>query len=140
MTELGTNGSQLARLAHAFGLSAFDMDLVLITLAPELDLRYERLYAYLQDDVTRKRPSVDLALNLLCPSTEAKLARAARISPSEAPLVRHGLLRLIPAPNNVQPPLLAHSSSSTNRLSRCCWATVGSTHGWRHSARWSCLR
>ena len=26
-------------------------------LAPEIDLRYERLYAYLQDDVTRRRPT-----------------------------------------------------------------------------------
>jgi hypothetical protein len=46
-------------------LSAFDVDLILLALAPKLDLRYERLYAYLQDDVTRTWPSVDLALNLL---------------------------------------------------------------------------
>jgi SpoVK/Ycf46/Vps4 family AAA+-type ATPase len=99
--------SRLARLERTFGLSPFDLDLILIALAPELDLRYERLYGYLQDDVTRRRPSVDLALNLLCPSAEAKLARRTHIAP-DAPLIRHGLLHLVPDPSQVQPPLLAH--------------------------------
>jgi SpoVK/Ycf46/Vps4 family AAA+-type ATPase len=99
--------SRLAWLAQAFDLSAFEMDAVLIALAPELDLRYERLYAFLQDDVTRKRATVDLVLNLLCPSAEARLAERARFS-SEAPLIRHRLIRLIPDPHQVQPPLLAH--------------------------------
>ncbi|ABG51415.1 AAA ATPase [Trichodesmium erythraeum IMS101] len=36
---------------------------MLIALAPEIDLRYDRLYAYLQDDFTSKGSSVDLALN-----------------------------------------------------------------------------
>ena len=52
------NNTPLNWLKQAFGLSEFDLDLMLIALAPEIDLRYERLYAYLQDDVTRKRPSV----------------------------------------------------------------------------------
>src|SRR5262245_17617142 len=55
-------GAPLPALARAFGLSPFDVDVLLIALAPELDLRYQRLYAYLQDDVTRKSASVDLAL------------------------------------------------------------------------------
>src|SRR5262249_24049238 len=57
----------LVELARRFELTRFDTDVLLIALAPELDLRYERLYAYLQDDVTRRRPSIDLALHLLCP-------------------------------------------------------------------------
>lgn len=101
-------GSRLAWLKWAFSLTPFDVDLLLIALAPELDLRYERLYAYLQDDVTRRRPSVDLALNLLCNSLEAKVARRAHFA-SEAPLIRHGLIHLIPDPNQAQPPLLSHS-------------------------------
>lgn len=76
-------------LKQTFDLSEFDLDLMLIALAPEIDLRYERLYAYLQDDVTRKRPSVDLALNLLCPSPEAKLLQRVHFAP-DAPLIKHG--------------------------------------------------
>lgn len=93
-------------LAETFGLAAFDLDVMLLALAPELDLRYERLYAYLQDDVTRKRPTVDLALNLFSGSTEEKLALRSRFSPG-APLARHELARLFAEPGTVEAPLLA---------------------------------
>ena len=97
---------RLRTLADRAGLTDLDVDLLLVCLAPELDLRYERLYAYLQDDVTRKRPTVDLALNLLCPSTEAKLSARQRLAPS-APLIRHGILQLFDDPSQPQPPLLS---------------------------------
>ncbi len=97
----------LGRLRRTFGLSSFDLRVMLIALAPELDLRYERLFAYLQDDVTRKRPGVSLALDLLCGSPEEKLMRRAHFAP-DAPLARHGLLALVPDANHTHPPLLAH--------------------------------
>jgi AAA+ superfamily predicted ATPase len=87
-------GGPFATLAAAFGLSVLDLDLLLIALAPEVDLRYERVYAYLQDDVARRRPSVDLALSLLCGSFEEKLLARVRLTPS-APLVRHGLVEVV---------------------------------------------
>ncbi len=84
---------RLESLARDFQLNPTDIDLLLICLAPELDLRYESLYAYLQGDVTKKRPSVDLVLNLLCPDLEAKLEVRQRLTPS-APLLKHHLLDL----------------------------------------------
>jgi hypothetical protein len=68
LSELPEFSSRLYLLQQQFNLTDFDLDLVLIALAPEIDRRYERIYAYLQDDVTRKYPSVDLAFNLLCNS------------------------------------------------------------------------
>ena len=53
---------QLPRLARIFGLSPFEMDVVLICLAPELDLKYQRLYGYLQDDITKRYTSIALIL------------------------------------------------------------------------------
>src|SRR5262249_46992423 len=38
-------GSPLAWLARRFDLSPFDVDVLIVALAPEIDLRYERLYA-----------------------------------------------------------------------------------------------
>jgi SpoVK/Ycf46/Vps4 family AAA+-type ATPase len=99
--------STLIMLYQGFNLSLFDLVLILIALAPEIDLRYERIYAYLQDDVTRKRPSVDLALNLLCASASEKLMRLGHFA-TDAPLIRQSLLLLFPDPNQIQPPLLAH--------------------------------
>jgi ATP-dependent 26S proteasome regulatory subunit len=89
--EPETDGAErFAWLQSAFGLTAFDLDVVLLLLAPEIDLRYERLYAYLQDDVTRKRPTIDLVLNVLCASASDRLSRRAHFLP-EGPLFRSGL-------------------------------------------------
>lgn len=55
----------LQRLAGLFELSTFEFLSLVICLAPALDLRYERVYGYLQDDVTRTHPSADLMLTLL---------------------------------------------------------------------------
>src|SRR6266511_2817028 len=97
---------RLARLQRAFGLSSVDADMLLIALAPELNPSYERLYAYLQNDVTRRRPSVNLALNLLYASFESKLVARQRFAPS-APLFKYQLLRLVDDPADHQPPLLS---------------------------------
>lgn len=100
-------GSRLAWLKEAFGLSNFDLDIIIIALAPELDTRYERLYAYLQDNVARRKASVDLALNLLCATAEEKIERRAHFAP-DSPLVGEKLIHLIPEPNHIQPSLLSH--------------------------------
>jgi winged helix domain-containing protein len=86
--------AQLAWLAREYDLSSFDLDIILIALATEIDLRYERIFAYLQDDITRKRPSVDLALNLLCP-TAGRQARRSHFA-TDFPLIKNNLLQLVP--------------------------------------------
>jgi hypothetical protein len=107
-TESARQGTtlRLDELARRFGLSPFETDALLIAVAPEIDLRYERLFAYLQDDVTRKRPSVDLILNLLCPTLEEKLTARACFS-LRAPLLRHRLVHLFEDPSRPSSPLLA---------------------------------
>ncbi|MFZ1983468.1 MAG: AAA family ATPase [Desulfatitalea sp.] len=96
---------RFATLQGLFDLDAGEMDLVLLALAPELDVRYERLYSYLQDDVTRKRPSVDLALCLLCPAAEDKLTLRRAFHAASA-LMRHHLIELIEEPTQPQSPLI----------------------------------
>ena len=100
--------SRFPWLQQAFGLETIDLDIVLIALAPEVDLRYERLFAYLQDDVTRRRPSVDLVLNLLCASRDAKILARGRFGP-DAPLLRQRLLHLVADVSGTGAPLLAHA-------------------------------
>src|SRR5262249_14192534 len=62
---------------------------------PEIDLRYERLFVYLNDDLTRRRPAVDTALNLLCRSFEERIAARPAFA-RRAPLRRHALVHLGP--------------------------------------------
>lgn len=81
---------RLRRLAASASLTDLDVDLLVIALLPDLDSRFERLYGYLNDDVTRRRASVGLALELGGASAMSSSARG-RLEPSR-PLVRHGLL------------------------------------------------
>jgi SpoVK/Ycf46/Vps4 family AAA+-type ATPase len=81
----------LAHLSHAFRLSPFEEQLVLICLAPEIDLRYEKFYAYLQDDMSRKRPSLGLACRLLGATPAERLQARAAIAPPSS-LVRGRVL------------------------------------------------
>ncbi len=82
----------LPQLAHLFGLSSFEIQAVIICLAPELRRKYDKLYAYLQDDITRKKPSVDLVLDLLC-ETEADKWNARAFLSEHAPLMRASILQ-----------------------------------------------
>ncbi len=91
--RLGSSSPELVRLRGQFGLSSFEAALVLVAVAPHVDSRYERTYAFLQDDVTRRRPRVELALDLLCRDTREKQDRRRHFS-GEGALVRHGLIEL----------------------------------------------
>jgi hypothetical protein len=88
---------RLDRLAALFGLASIDLRALLVCIAPEIDLRYERLFAYLHDDVQKRWPTVDLVLNLLCPSLPAKLEARQRFT-SSGPLIKHNLVELFDDP------------------------------------------
>jgi hypothetical protein len=81
---------RLRRLARSFGLGPIDLELLLIALAPDLDSRLERLYGYLNDDVTLRRATVGLALDL-CGASPFDAGLRGMFSPS-GPLVSGGLL------------------------------------------------
>jgi winged helix domain-containing protein/ATPase family protein associated with various cellular activities (AAA) len=95
----------LPYVARSLNLSQAEVDLLLITLAPELDPLYETLYGYLQNDVTRKRPSVNLALNLLCRNEQEKL-NARRLLEGASPLMQYGLVHLHDESQDRHPSLL----------------------------------
>jgi hypothetical protein len=91
---------QLGLLAERFELTDSDLKLLVVALAPELDLRYERIYGYLQDDVTRRRATVELALRVAFGPGVGRWAGRSRFWP-DSPLLRHGLLE--PAMDAGQP-------------------------------------
>lgn len=47
-------------LRETFNLSLLEIDILLLCIAPYLDIRYERIYAYLQDDMTKRYPTLQL--------------------------------------------------------------------------------
>jgi len=118
---------RFGRLARSFGLDRIDEELLLIAIAPDIDPRFERLYAYLQDDVTQRRPGIGLSLELCGLSTWSAEGRDRFVTPS--PLMAGGLLRVeagdrpmltrhVRAPDRVVGHLLGSSRTdpSVNRL------------------------
>jgi hypothetical protein len=89
--EDGGHRLRLRMLALSAALSDLDVELLLTAVLPDLDSRFERLYGYLNDDVTRRRASAGLALEVTGQSPWDARARA-RLGPA-GPLLRHGLLR-----------------------------------------------
>ncbi|THA72982.1 ATP-binding protein [Streptomyces sp. A0958] len=85
---------RIAALAERFGLVPPDVDLLLVAMAPDIDARFERLYGYLNDDLTRRRATIGLALEL-CGLPAAGPGRF-RFSPA-APLVAAGLVEVLEA-------------------------------------------
>ena len=106
---------RLECLRSRFGLREFEIGVLLICLAIGLDTRYERLYGYLQDDVTKTRPSVDLVLNLLEADPIERLAARACFE-RDAPLVRYRLVALFDDPSRPTPPLIGRYIKVDDRI------------------------
>jgi len=74
---------RLRRLARSFRLEEIDVELLLIAMAPDVDVRFERLYGYLQDDVSRRRASIGLGIELCGLPSSSAYARS-RLAPGTA--------------------------------------------------------
>ncbi len=83
---------RLRRLATDAGLTDLDVEILVISLVPDLDSRFERLYGYLNDDVTRRRATIGLALTLADAPPASSAARA-RLLPG-APLIDRALVQV----------------------------------------------
>ena len=86
-------------------LAPLDQEVLLLALAPEIDRRYRRVFAYLHDDFTRGIPSVGLVVDILAPllGTEDRLGILSRFE-AGSPLVRSGIIELLaPRADDVRP-------------------------------------
>jgi hypothetical protein len=106
---------RLRRLARSFHLEDIDVELLLIAMAPDIDARFERLFGYLQDDVSRRRASIGLCIELCgMPSSSAyarsRLASGAPLLDEYLVLVEEGdrplLTRSLRVPDRVTAHLL----------------------------------
>src|SRR3954453_18845243 len=103
---------RLEAATPALGLDLLDSAVLAVCAAPELNPRFGRLYAYLQDDVTRKLPSPRLIGHLL----EGDGLSAADVMTSfdrDRPLRRHGAIKLL---GDAQTPLAERPIKLADRL------------------------
>jgi AAA+ superfamily predicted ATPase len=87
----------LSRLGRRLGLSVWEQRCLVVALAPELDERFERIFAYLQDDSTRRAPGVGLILRLLG-AEPGEAAGGLRAFVEDAKVRRHQLIHLFDRP------------------------------------------
>ncbi|WP_435158787.1 AAA family ATPase [Haladaptatus sp. DFWS20] len=93
--EWANDGGERLRFRHladAFDLDRLHRDTLLLALAPELDPKYEKIYAYLQDDITKTRPTVDFVQRVL--TYPERDGRPHTILTRRSPLIRNRLVRL----------------------------------------------
>ncbi len=86
--------SPLRRLTHELGLSATAIQILLLAAAPVLWGEQARLYAILCNDVARPLCDEELIASVLGPQVTAR--EIARELEPDAPLVRHGVVRVGP--------------------------------------------
>ncbi len=82
---------RLRDLAATFGLDEVDVDLLLIGIAADVDPRFEAFFGYLNDDVSRRRPSAAVALELAGVALTSAAGYAHLI---HGPLVTGGLVEV----------------------------------------------
>lgn len=99
-----TAGDRLVVAADRLGLDAVARAALAVVCAPELDPRYARLFAYLQDDVTRKLPSPRLVGRLLA-DDDAGVAAVLDAFGEHAPLRASGAVSLVAPPPEQPIPL-----------------------------------
>ncbi|MBN2736312.1 MAG: ATP-binding protein [Spirochaetales bacterium] len=106
---------KLDEIVRVYKLTPLELKILLLCLAPEFDTKYRTLYAFLQDDVTKKSPSVEIILDLLCLSFGEK-AEGRRFFTAQSPLFINRLIEFLPLFNEPPQPLIARQLKANERI------------------------
>ncbi len=91
---------RLIEIEKKFDLNKEERDILLLALAPDVDKKYEKIFGYIQDDITMRLPCIDMALSLLFTNLTDKL-RARTIFNNSSPLLYHKLIELENDPGRI---------------------------------------
>ena len=100
----------LDRITQSLDLSPFEVEAILLCAAVEMNRSYERIYAYILDDLNRRYPCVELLCSLTAGSFAEWCKRRQTVS-------RYGKLRRIGA-------LKAHGEPATELRRSYAWRQV----------------
>jgi ATPase family associated with various cellular activities (AAA) len=114
--------ARVGAVAQRLGLDALDSAVLAVCAAPELHRRYGFLYAYLQDDVTRRLASPRLVADLLAGDGVARGDVLGCFAPAGA-LTARGLIKLQPLDG--PPPLADRPVKVADRLAAFLLAAPG---------------
>ena len=106
---------RLDQIMRLFDLSRFEFDAFLICLAPDIDSRYERIYGYLQDDVTNHFASIGLIFDLLLDPGLERINYYSSFN-NQSNLVRNELIKPISSSPIEEKPLLKQNFFVSNEI------------------------
>lgn len=81
----------LLEVAKRFGLDQLQYHVMVLGLAPEVELSFQKMFSHMLNDITRKRPTAHLALELFSEDDEGK-RQGRRVFAQDSPLLRYNLL------------------------------------------------
>jgi SpoVK/Ycf46/Vps4 family AAA+-type ATPase len=131
--RIASNNLRWVWLRDRYDLTELELDVVLIALGPDVDRRYEKLYGYLQDDVSARRPTVNLALDLLTTTPSERLT-AMQIFAADARLTGHQIVNLR-AERGDEPPLIARTIAVDPQVTAALLGQRGVDHRLRDTCR-----
>ncbi|MGY4404064.1 ATP-binding protein [Bradyrhizobium sp. USDA 3315] len=82
LVSAGNDDEPLVRLHRRLSLSALELKVLLLCLAPDLDAKYQAAFGILNDDLSRRGPSLGLACKILGESSvvRATLTQAGKLT------------------------------------------------------------
>lgn len=92
----------LLSLQRQFGLNEWEVDALLVALAPQADPEFLELFARGRTTFFFRGVDLELTLGLLFPSQGDRVRGRGLFGP-DAPLIRHGLMRLVPIGGELNP-------------------------------------
>ena len=84
---------RLEKVVDVYNLNNIEKNVLILCLLQEIDLKYGVFFAYLNNNITKKRVTVDLALNIFCNSFNEKQINM-KVFSGESPLVRNHLIKI----------------------------------------------
>jgi AAA+ superfamily predicted ATPase len=132
--RIAADNRRWAWLRDRYDLTERELDVVLIALGPDVDRRYEQLYGYLQDDVSARRPTVSLVLDLLIASPAERLAAMGMFA-ADGPLVCNHLVSLRADRRAEDPPLIARVIAVDEQITATLLGWPGLDHRLAASCR-----
>lgn len=105
----------LIELIHNFNLTPDETDIFCLCLLPEIDTKYGKIFAYLQDTMSKKAPGVDLILSILCNTFDDTIKKRCYFT-SRASLFYYNLLIFINNEHNQDTPLLQKQLKVSDRI------------------------
>ena len=89
----GVQPTRLDSMCQLLGLDEFERSVVVLCLLPQIDSKYTDILAYIHEDLNKRQPTVELALQVLCDGPD-QMVEGRRSFAEDAPLVKYRLIEL----------------------------------------------